>query len=177
VATPWQRRIHPFSRPWWAFTLLMWKSGASGLGVPGAGKTWTLIRARRANAVIAAPPSQQGSAGPVRTCPSAAVMLAPSSRGRTASMVAPMRSPATMTGICSADSLAWRPCRPLREALGRSRRLPGELKSPQLPVRARPHGCGRRPQRERGCTEASASPGVSTDPLYSHSFEARLPIA
>jgi hypothetical protein len=54
----------------------MWRSGASGLGVPGTGKTWTLSRARRVNAVIAAPPSQQSSAGRVTTCPSAAVMLA-----------------------------------------------------------------------------------------------------
>ncbi len=111
----------------------MWRSGASGLGVPGAGKTWNLTRARRANAVIAAPPSQHSSAGRVMTCPSAAVMLAASSRGRTASMVAPVRSRATMTGICSADRprLAALPPR-LRDALGRSRRLP--LKDSRMKV-------------------------------------------
>jgi hypothetical protein len=44
-------------------TLLMWSSGASGLGMPGAGNTWNVSLARRANAVIAAPPSQHNSAG------------------------------------------------------------------------------------------------------------------
>src|SRR5271157_2430435 len=107
----------------------MWRSGASGLGVPGAGKTWNLTRARRANAVIAAPPSQHSSAGRVMTCRSAAA----SSRGRTASMVAPVRSRATMMGICSADRprLAALPPR-LRDALGRSQRLP--LKDSRMKV-------------------------------------------
>src|SRR5271165_4071631 len=81
----------------------MWRSGASGLGVPGAGKTWNLTWARRAKAVIAAPPSQHSSAGRVMTCPSAAVMLAASSRGRTASMVAPVRSRATAGAVAGDD--------------------------------------------------------------------------
>jgi hypothetical protein len=93
----------------------VWRSGASGFGVPGAGKTWNLTRARRANAVIAA---QHSSAGRVMAGPSAAAMLAASSRGRTASMVAPVRSRATMTGIRSADS----PRLAAEKATGRSYR-------------------------------------------------------
>jgi hypothetical protein len=57
--------------------------------VTTAFQTWTLSRGAPANAVIATPPSQQSSAGRVMTCPSAAVMMAASSCGRTASMVAP----------------------------------------------------------------------------------------
>ena len=80
---------------------------------------------KRTGRLIAEPPSQHNSACRVMTCPRAAVMLAASSRGKTASMVAPVRSRATMTGTCSADNprLAALPPR-LRGARGRPPRLP-----------------------------------------------------
>src|SRR5271166_4503534 len=69
--------------------------------------------------------SQHNCAGRTITPPKALVMEAVSRRGRTASIVAPLRSRATMIGICSTDRprLAALPPR-LRAARGRSERLP-----------------------------------------------------
>src|SRR5271166_692281 len=81
----------------------MWNSGSLGFGLPGAGRTWIFSFARLAKAVMAAPPSQQKSVkGGIRS-PNASFRLAASRRGRTASNVAPLRSRATTTGICSAE--------------------------------------------------------------------------
>jgi hypothetical protein len=77
--------------------------GRLGLWVSGSGQHVELSLARRANAVMADPPSQQKSVDGAIAPPSAAIMLTASSRGKTASRVAPVRSRATMTGICSAD--------------------------------------------------------------------------
>src|SRR5271154_1316368 len=69
---------------------------------------------------MADPPSQQKSVDGAMTPPSAAVRLTASSRGKTASSVAPVRSRATMTGICSADRPRLMALPPrLREGLGR----------------------------------------------------------
>src|SRR5271167_4049851 len=112
----------------------MWRSGASGLGVPGAGKTWNLTWARRANAVIAAPPSQHSSAGRVNDLPE---------RGRDAGGVEPRQDGIDgRAGAVAGDDdwdllrrqtprLAALPPR-LRGALGRSRRLP--LKDSRMKV-------------------------------------------
>src|SRR5271157_4045928 len=155
----------------------MCRSGASGSGMPGAGRTWNVTLARRANALMAVPPSQHNSADLVMTDPRAAVMLAASRRGRTASMVAPVRSRATMTGICSADRprLLALPPR-LRAALGRARRLP--LKDSKINVSSastipdRLHGLVaveslQEPvsPAERGCVVHAAAPGRFRDRL------------
>src|SRR5271166_2557366 len=83
--------------------LLIWKSGACGLGLPGAGRMWVGIPALRAKATIAEPPSQQNSLADLTTPPRAAVMDTRFNFGNTASVVAPWRSRATRTGICSAE--------------------------------------------------------------------------
>src|SRR5471032_592165 len=74
---------------------------------------------------MADPPSQISSAGLVIGPATAAVRLAASRRANTASLVAPVRSRATITGICSTDSprLLALPPR-LRDFLGRSDRFP-----------------------------------------------------
>ena len=92
-----------------------------------------LERARRdaecpsfsSKATMALPPSQQNWLAGVTTPPNAPVMDARSSLGRTASMVAPVRSRATITGICSADKPRFAALLPLLRALrGRSDRFP-----------------------------------------------------
>src|SRR5271166_6231799 len=96
-----------------------------GVGLPGIGRTWVGIAARRAKATIAVPPSQQNWLAEVTTPPSAAAMETRFNRGSTASVVAPSRSRATITGICSADRprLADLPPR-LRDFRGMPDRLP-----------------------------------------------------
>src|SRR3954464_12398535 len=103
----------------------MWRLGASGLGPPGDGRIWQAIPTLRAKPAIALPPSQQSWLADVTTPPKAVVTDARLSLGRTASVVAPLRSRATRMGICSPDSprLAALPPR-LRAARGRSERLP-----------------------------------------------------
>src|SRR3954452_7214411 len=79
---------------------------------------WTGIAALRAKATMAVPPSQQNWLAGVTAPPRAAVMDARFSLGNTASIVAPLRSRATMTGICSAESprLTASPARSTRNA-------------------------------------------------------------
>src|SRR5664279_6383528 len=103
----------------------MWKSGAFALGLPGIGRMWVGIPAGRAKATIAVPPSQQNSLADVTIPPSAAVIDARFSFGSTASVVAPQRSRATRTGICSAEIPRLADLPPLLRALrGMPDRLP-----------------------------------------------------
>src|SRR4051812_43706147 len=86
---------------------------------------WTGIAALRAKATMAVPPSQQNWLAGVTAPPRAAVMDARFSLGNTASIVAPLRSRATMTGICSAERPRLAALPPLlREARGMPDRLP-----------------------------------------------------
>src|SRR5436853_3261040 len=81
----------------------MCRLGASGLGPPGDGRVWPGMFALRAKPTIALPPSQHSGLSDVTTPPKAAVIEVRFSLGRTAAVVAPLRSRATRTGICSAD--------------------------------------------------------------------------
>src|SRR3954462_5597501 len=85
---------------------------------------WIGIAALRAKATMAVPPSQQNWLAGVTAPPRAAVMDARFSLGNTASIVAPLRSRATMTGICSAQRPRLAALPPLlREARGMPDRL------------------------------------------------------
>src|SRR3954470_11737260 len=93
---------------------------------------WTGIAALRAKATMAVPPatmavppSQQNWLAGVTAPPRAAVMDARFSLGNTASIVAPLRSRATMAGNFSAEDPRLAALPPLlREARGMPDRLP-----------------------------------------------------
>src|SRR5208337_4281037 len=130
----------------------MWNSGSSGFGLPGAGRTWIFSFARLAKAAMAAPPSQQKSVkGGIRS-PNASFRLAASRLGRTASNVAPLRSRATTTGICSAD-------RPRLAALPPRRRA-GLARPPRRPLndsRMKVSSASTTPERRLGLSKLRAA--------------------
>src|SRR5436853_3491939 len=70
----------------------MCRLGASGLGPPGDGRVWPGMFALRAKPTIALPPSQHSGLSDVTTPPKAAVIEVWFSLGRTAAVVAPLRS-------------------------------------------------------------------------------------
>src|SRR5437868_2150146 len=119
----------------------MCRLGASGLGPPGDGRVWPGMFTLRATPTIALQPSLRSGLYDVTTPPKAAVIEVRFSLGRTASVVAPLRSRATRTGICSADRprLAAVPPR-LRAARGRSDRLPLNDSSSLSELSYRPEG-------------------------------------
>src|SRR5271165_812936 len=106
----------------------------------------------RSWAVMAAPPSQQKSVkGGIRS-PNASFRLAASRLGRTASNVAPLRSRATTTGICSAD-------RPRLAALPPRRRA-GLARPPRRPLndsRMKVSSASTTPERRLGLSKLRAA--------------------